>query len=279
MRLKPHNVLETITNPELASAFLRRDLLSSKKNFIALYKTFCSLVNFDFGEIGVSEESKEFGLDLLDKDMFDIPYPNMSLSVKDGDKTSLICLFKDENKNFSVLFCASIIDENGKTIGGIPVAAGHNITAKNKFNTKISFDFQVQTFVEGDQLSNVLKDSSVEDLLTNAYCRAISYVTMLMSRGVIKDFNPEPAKLNKKRAKKGKPLIKKSYTIKLCTDVHKTENKNNGAHASPRPHWRRGHIRTMHRGTEKEFHIPIAPCLVAADGTELIKPRDYEVKG
>jgi hypothetical protein len=58
---------------------------------------------------------------------------------------------------------------------------------------------------------------------------------------------PEPAKLNKKREARGKLKIPRYRTLHISD--HRTRKTpvslDKGTHASPRTHWRRGHIRHM----------------------------------
>lgn len=59
---------------------------------------------------------------------------------------------------------------------------------------------------------------------------------------------PEPTKLNKKRESNGKIRIPTYRTLHISDHIHRPQIPTlgeKGTHASPRAHWRRGHIRHM----------------------------------
>jgi hypothetical protein len=79
-------------------------------------------------------------------------------------------------------------------------------------------------------------------------------------------------RLNKARSSRGsQPLFEhKIVTIDLTT-VDKSNGT--GTHASPRLHWRRGHIRTLASGVRTK----VKPCLVGDPGSGFVS-HDYRVK-
>ena len=100
----------------------------------------------------------------------------------------------------------------------------------------------------------------------------------MMSKETTTEHRPAQEKLNKKRLKAGRPQINPSYKVHVNLSAATGESgASNGDRKSPRPHWRRGHIRRIYtkQGTKL---TPVAPTLVAAN-TDLIKPRDYIVRG
>ena len=81
-----------------------------------------------------------------------------------------------------------------------------------------------------------------------------------------------PAKLNRAREKKGKQPIPDSVQVRIKKSV-RDAYKGSGTHASPRPHWRRGHVRQLSTGKR----IPVQPHMVMAkEGVPL--PKRVEVK-
>lgn len=59
-----------------------------------------------------------------------------------------------------------------------------------------------------------------------------------------------PIALNKKRARKGKAPLRDYHVLRLSAATEKESRELGGTHASPRIHFRRGHIRTLADGRE-----------------------------
>ena len=72
-------------------------------------------------------------------------------------------------------------------------------------------------------------------------------------------------KLNKRRLKRGRAPLS-DYKIIRLTDYNDKPTGAKGSHASPVPHWRRGHIRTL--GDKK---VAIPPCRVNWTGQDVKK--------
>jgi hypothetical protein len=67
---------------------------------------------------------------------------------------------------------------------------------------------------------------------------------------------PEPTKLNKIRTAKGKPAINRAFSIYLQPEHERELREHQGdPQASPTPHMRLGHLRTLHRGALIERQI------------------------
>jgi hypothetical protein len=98
---------------------------------------------------------------------------------------------------------------------------------------------------------------------------AFFHLTMLLCTKYIKKERIDPpTTLNKKRAKRGKPPLH-PYTIVRLQDRQSGVGAGRCG-SSPRPHWRRGHIRRLSNG----LVVPVAPCLVCADG-RVLPPQKY----
>lgn len=93
---------------------------------------------------------------------------------------------------------------------------------------------------------------------------------LLNMKHTIKQETDPPEKLNEARRKKGKIELTKSVVVKLDPRyvVHEGATRT---HASPRPHWRRGHVRTMKSGKR----VPVQPHMVMG---EVPLPNEYVVK-
>ena len=81
--------------------------------------------------------------------------------------------------------------------------------------------------------------------------------------------------LNKKRKKKGKPPLPRYHAItlhntKASVKAHREAAEEERTHASPRPHWRRGHPRTYASGKR----VWVRPCRIRGGGGHL---PEYEM--
>ena len=96
-------------------------------------------------------------------------------------------------------------------------------------------------------------------------------VGLLNAEGIVQEHHRAPKFINRKREAKGKlplfeyRLLKISPALKMPGHV-----SAEGTHASPRLHWRRGHIRRLPSG----MHTQVRPCLVGHKDLGQIK-KDY----
>jgi hypothetical protein len=104
---------------------------------------------------------------------------------------------------------------------------------------------------------------------------AFTLVGLLNADGIDVEHHSAPKFINKKREAKGKlplfeyRLLKISPALRLPGHV-----PDGGTHASPRLHWRRGHIRCLSSG----MHTQVRPCLVGHKSLGQIK-KDYLLSG
>lgn len=98
---------------------------------------------------------------------------------------------------------------------------------------------------------------------------------MMHAKGIEVSTEPAPEKLNAKRAKKGKPPIEdiRHVTIRVDGKRYSITGHEIGHHASPRLHWRRGHIRHLPSGVITN----VRPCLVGTAERGVVD-HDYAVK-
>ena len=95
----------------------------------------------------------------------------------------------------------------------------------------------------------------------------------LNTTGVIAERLPAPEALNKARIKRGKLPLPDRYVVRLDFK-HQQVQRGDGTHASPRPHYRRGHVRTYASG-EKTW---VKACIVAGTADTACAPT-YVIKG
>ena len=103
-------------------------------------------------------------------------------------------------------------------------------------------------------------------------------VTTLHAKGIEQRITPAPHKLNKHRVAAGKPAIGEVREVMINVGGKRylpSGEAERGSHASPRLHWRRGHIRRLPSG--EITHV--RPHLVgAAAGGAVPAKKDYRVK-
>jgi hypothetical protein len=106
-------------------------------------------------------------------------------------------------------------------------------------------------------------------------CSPILSMAMFLNvEGVSTRYEQEPVRLNKHRIKAGKFPIKGHHIVILNPLVDNKSADLDGTHASPRPHYRRGHIRRLQNGQK----IWIKSCIVAAARNQVPELSIYEVK-
>lgn len=103
---------------------------------------------------------------------------------------------------------------------------------------------------------------------------------VLATKNIPKTTEAPSPKLQQKRAKEGLPPL--PYTTNVNFNAYmiarnNTESGNTGTHASPRPHLRRAHLRTIMRG-EETITIPVQQCMVNWDGGSPLMREEYKVK-
>jgi hypothetical protein len=108
--------------------------------------------------------------------------------------------------------------------------------------------------------------------VANHVCFFTSVLAALSSKGPEIRTLPAPEKLNKQRAKKGRPPIFEYRIVEIPAWAKAKAEGLGGTHASPRLHWRRGHVRHFRTGCT----TLIRPCLVGVAENGFIH-KDYAV--
>lgn len=116
---------------------------------------------------------------------------------------------------------------------------------------------------EGLKYFHIAGARSTEGKVLDYVAAALAINLMMMSPFAEVVETPEPVKLNKAREKKNRPPINRSYLIKVRDHKQKARTSPlgiKGTHASPEPHWRRGHLRQI----RADYIVPVVPHVVGA---------------
>lgn len=107
----------------------------------------------------------------------------------------------------------------------------------------------------------------------------VGVLTLLSEKLLSTQVLPDPCpRLNAAREKRGRPPISdevRVLTLNLA-EVRRVAQAPVGTHESPRLHWRRGHDRVVHRGSEFEKKTWVRRCLVGDPDRGFVH-KDYRI--
>lgn len=84
--------------------------------------------------------------------------------------------------------------------------------------------------------------------------------------------NSPPEKVNQKRIKTGKAPLRGWTKVSLRPEIMQQLNRGSSSQGwTVRPHWRRGHIRTLQDGRK----VPVRPCMVNWEGDTALEKNIY----
>jgi hypothetical protein len=253
-------------NPQMSQLDLIKDLnmlastLDDEKDY--LIKKSPELAHFDLGDLYKDLPDDEYealvnySISLIKEGMFSLPYDKICLSFNYGPKNMMIIESTNEKNGFDFKLYQNI---------GEKFKFPNNHPDGLIFTVLYSGDFMnISPPINLISKTAPKKHDEQNSLLANYCASALLAINAILSTdGIIIHANPAPVSLNKKRAKLGKSPIPEIKEIRI-----KVGNRNYsasghdlaGKHASPRLHWRRGHIRKLSDGKITN----VRPCLVGA---------------
>lgn len=284
-------LLETIEDARYSGLFDKTEFMKNKPDGLE------AAPMFDFGQTYPSPEHVHFGLDLLSKDLFNLPFPVVSFRYKTDDGlTYMLTVWLNEAGHFCMFkthWTGLGDDHYLPTIGAMDAIIEPVLDPDeaDKDRPTAQIDALFGSYVS-DKIMKVWYDRNDVTLCyrldgQHFLLTAIGFVVMLMSKGVEVAARYPDVKLNRAREKKGRPPLTTTYVVNVRTDGIRYINHADGSQTditghrrgSPVMHWRRGHFRTIHRGTSDERIIPIAPTLVSANEFGQPIAKEYRVKG
>jgi len=140
-------------------------------------------------------------------------------------------------------------------------------------------NFPVAIDLYGQKAADILngKENSwgdVDLVIATNLRELLTFLALLSAKDIIKEPHRPNERLQVKRAKKGLPPLPAFVRLKVPGTLVERERQAAGVdRSSPRPHFRRGHIRLIYKGTEKQRVVAVAPSLVnASRGAVEIRP-------
>ena len=141
-------------------------------------------------------------------------------------------------------------------------------TEEFRADSSVLFDFEETTTKEQDEITKRIVNACLQVIL--AVC------AIMNSHDVEIITTPAPKRFNEKRVKKGKPPIGEIKEIRINYGGKRymiDGREEGGTHASPRLHWRRGHVRRLASGKITN----VRPTLVGSIKGEEPKMPVYKI--
>jgi hypothetical protein len=230
---------------------------------------------FYFGDImSISGDEwidlQNYAVDLVALGKFQLPFEHVSYAYECGAMQILGCL-EFKNNAFRIALARMWRDEIGRAAVFSHYAIDDLECAREIKGVGCKLrDISCYPPVETkDQATEAIEDARDHMLAFMAL------TVMLSAKGVEVEVIPAPEKLNKCRTKKGRPPISEIRTvhIRIGGEKYTFAGERHGHHASPRLHWRRGHIRRLPSGGITN----VVPCLVGNVERGVVK-HDYDVR-
>lgn len=235
---------------------------------------------FDFGNPeDISKDARsslvDYACELASHSMFKLPYQIVYYSY--SGETAHEGILVEQISDTELSFCVFNAVKKPTKVG--IVISGQARLTMGKDSSDGQKDFYVrskQLFIHEDAKPRY--DDIELKMTTAATNYTLMFTALLMSTHTRTRENSIGIKLNQKREKRGLLPIMPYHTVYFEADGKRYNmdgTEHGGTHASPRMHWRRGHIRKFESG--KIAHV--RPCLVGSIGTsaQVLKPK-YEMR-
>lgn len=229
----------------------------------------CKLFLVD-GKLLWNEAFSAFGLSLVAQKLFRMPFDRTCIEVVD----SALIQSGSERK---FLWCHQIvgrgIDINGASVEReendvqLIVSDGHETPDGRYAVTTAIFAFDMSSD-KSTEFDFVRQTIALDEPLTETECldahetiqgMLFAFVPLIESKSTVITEKKAPEQLNKRRLKKGKTALQAVRYVDVPALRDGGKSGAAGTHASPRMHWRRGHLRRW-----KDGFVPVSPCVVGA---------------
>lgn len=272
--MRPHQAAEEMLKFAAASS---KPLFGdkTKDEYWSIFQKACSsAVTFDFGDLVPDIKHVNFAAEATASGISLLPYPSSAFCGRDW-----MCVIIDAVKENRSLAVGAFVRRGGRTVPHSVVFIKFDSPDNLHSDGKLKCSIQALSFIKGDNNSLAGRELIISDDEIHSVADAVlGYMSMLSSRDVLRKTEPPPHALNKKRKQRGRPQINEINYVSIRRQSTERSEQAGGTHASPRPHWRRGHIRRILSSTGPRV-IPIAPMLVGLnDDVRWVLPKEYRVK-
>lgn len=241
-----------------------------------------SAVHFELGEARPTVEHEDFAFDMFERDLLRMPFPVTFWTGRASPNTAILVHQDDPERwrptgdhaggarGVGLLIIGQMLDRKGS--GGrewyVPLVAGRMSYTPLGADGPVRFSWRSLT--DGAKSRKTGEDWHSDQFISavdKAWRLVCGATAMLMTPDVDQRIEPAPAKLNAARAKRGKPPIGERRIITIrphAVDALSGDGARRefAERRGVRPHMRRGHFRTIHRGEDTQRIVPVAPCVV-----------------
>jgi hypothetical protein len=217
------------------------------------------------GNLLEDEALIDFGFDLIEQKLLRLPFTKTTLEIvnpptfPEGSRAFVFCMEGDG------LAVNRETKKETRNPGDCQIIASYFIYVEAKRKIAPGLFFLDTADPSDNRLSFTLQTIDVKnpvpheeaDKMLNYLMRIIAaFVALINSKSAKVNERLAPEKLNRARAKRGKPPLLGVRVVDVPTP-QRGEPKRAGGQRSPRMHWRRGHLRHW-----KDRIILVSPCLV-----------------
>ena len=267
--LQIHDIIESLPTGE-------SDIVDLLKKSLTEYQSYDKSACFDFGNIekiplDTLEQISKYALELLQNKMFVLPYNPVYYSWDTGEDQFGVYVVQKENDSFDTIFFfaekrpfefvgTGILDD---TVEASEKGAYHNLRGEVMWMSP---------------KKKMISKEGEKELMQYVSTYTIVLTALMQSTHTRTRKNEVSPKQNKSRAKRNLPAIMPFHTVYFEVGGKRYSSDGRelgGTHASPKLHWRRGHVRKLASG--KMTHV--RPCLVGAMGADVeIQKPTYVLK-
>lgn len=279
--MTPHTAIESMQRVEKLFGDKLHDNFM-EQGWVAARNALEICTHFNFGAAAPEMAHAEFAADLVDQNLFRMPYPHMLMTGECSPGSGLLVVdeLNNETKPFLCVITMSPfqVGEGGKAVLKL-AAVPTMLTVLLPDEEEIRWTAVAGKGLQMNRKGEMLNEADIHDRSQRAYGLAVSWTALLMSKDVETVRVSAPDRLNLKRARQGRLAIRESMVVKIRAEARERQRQAALGYArnAPKMHWRRGHFRHLN-----EKHgggiIPIAPQIINA--TEEAKPlkKQYQVR-